>query len=224
MAPFLRSAPGLILLTLLLTLAASLPVSFGFSRDTLSGASALAATAVLALGLVPALIVRNIYKEPLAAYGFRLPLITHRTLVVFAIALIGSMAPLMFFLDMPEFRAFYSLSGHSLFAVLLFLGPISLAYYLAEEFLFRGFLTFALFRHTGLWMFPIIAAVFGLLHVGKPSLEILYATGVSLLLSWLSLESKSFLPSAIIHFAIALLFTLAANLLYPAIAPGSFQF
>lgn len=220
----LRSTPVLILLALALVLGANSPVSLGVSRSSLEGSILLAGFALVFFVCIPALIIRFLYKEPLTAYGFRWPLITKRTLGIFAVALLAGALPFIFLLPLPEFQSFYSLEGHPLYAVLLFLVPISLTYYFAEEFLFRGFLTFGLFTRIGYWTLPLLAIVFGLLHTGKPTLEIAYAGLVAVMFSWLSLETKSFVPAMLLHFVLALSFTLAVNLWYAPVTEGAFRF
>jgi membrane protease YdiL (CAAX protease family) len=220
MERLLRTAPALVLLALLLASLASLPLSFGIPRDTLEGAFALTLSGALFLGAVPALVVRFIYKERLADYGARLPLVSRKSLAAFLLAAAAAFLPLPFLLQSPEFRDFYSLSGTPWYAAALFLGPLSLIYYASEEFLFRGVLAFALYRRLGYWMFPVLAALFAALHLGKPPLEAAYAALVSVAFSWLSLSSRSFLPAAFLHFIAALAFALASNYLFPGGGAG----
>ncbi len=207
----LRTAPALVILTLVLATLASLPLAFGASPDTFLGAAAVAGAALIFLAGAPALIVRSIYKERLAQYGMRLPVLSKESAAAFLAAAAASFLPLFYFAALPEFQAFYQLP-QPLSSALLALVPLSFLYYLAEECFFRGFLTFALWKRAGLWMFPMLAALFALLHFGKPPLEIAYAALMSFPLCWLSLASKSFFPAALIHFLAALSLTIAANL------------
>ncbi len=214
----LKTGPALILLTFVLAILASLPSSFGFPRDTIAGVSMLSASAVLFFFLVPAFIVRVIYKESLTTYGYNLPPFTKKTGFRVLLAFLLLLVPLLFLIQNTEFQSFYALGDIAPLTVVLFLGPVALLYYLAEEFLFRGFLLSSLFARFGFISFPILAGLFGVLHAGKPFLEMFYAVYATLILSWLAYVTRSFLPAALLHWLIALIFTLTVSVLFPTTA------
>src|SRR5439155_14807947 len=77
-------------------------------------------------------------------------------------------------------------------------------YLLCWEFFFRGFMTFGLSRAFG----PVIAVGiqaigFGILHYGKPGLEMYSSFGGGIVLGWLALRYRSFYPCFILHWAIS---------------------
>ncbi len=213
-----------VFIALILALASNIPFLFGFPLDAISTKVVVAASGLLFLGLAPVFIIKKVYKEPLSNYGFRLPELSRRSKTVLSVATLLTLGQIPFLLQIPEIREFYSLPEQSLYLSLVFLGFLSLIYFFAEEFLFRGFLTFTLFRKIGLWMYPVIALLFGLLHIDKPFPEMLWAVGFSLIFSWTSIETKSFIPAAILHFLLAFLVSIAINLFYPAVTPGSLSF
>ncbi len=96
------------------------------------------------------------------------------------------------------------------------LEPVLMAYALASygmylfcwEFFFRGFLLFGLQRSIGWWAVIAQAVAFGLLHIGKPMPEVICSFAAGLILGWLALKSKSFLPCFVLHWAASMTFDL----------------
>lgn len=76
-------------------------------------------------------------------------------------------------------------------------------YFFLWEWFFRGFLLFGLRRGFGWHALWLQAIPFGLLHWGKPPLEMASAFPGGLLLGLLAWRSESFLPCFALHWAIA---------------------
>ncbi len=79
-------------------------------------------------------------------------------------------------------------------------------YLFCWEFFFRGYLLLGLSRAIGWWAIVIQAAAFSLLHLGKPVPEFVGSFGAGVILGWIALRAKSFVPCFILHWAAALTF------------------
>ena len=91
---------------------------------------------------------------------------------------------------------------------------IHLAYMLAWEFLFRGYILNAIAPEIGKPAAVIVQCLpFAILHMGKPELESFASIAAGLYLGVLALRANSVLPCIILHFAAALTMDLYATLL-----------
>lgn len=197
-AHLLRSPVATTLLVATLAFVASLPMLAG-GHD--ASDFTLALSALIAFVVVPLLVVTYLYKESPRAYGFQLPARPLQALLLTVLVFIPHVLVVVWLSGRAEFRDYYGLVGTGMSVVLILL---SLLYYAAEEFLFRGFFFFSLLRHGRVLAYGANAAVFALFHIGKPSIEILFAAISALLLCWLSEKTQSFIPAAVVHAAIAL--------------------
>lgn len=141
-----------------------------------------------------------------------------------ALAALAALSQIPLLLKYESVRQFYLLPEQPLYLTLLFIGPLALIYYLSEEFLFRGFLGFTLYKNIGLASIAVIAILFGVLHAGKPFEEIWWSVGFSIIFSWVSIETKSFLPAALLHFLLAFVISVVVNIFLPGVGAGTFRF
>lgn len=204
---FFRTVPGLILVVVTLVLGASLPIALGLEETSALGLTALAFSAVVLFIGAPFCLIRFVFKESLHEYGWRLPHKPQEAFFLSAGVLAFLSIPIVLLSGRPEFRAFYDLGAISSEVLFLFF-PLSVVYFVAEEFLFRGFFFCALRKRIPAWAITIDAITFGLLHFDKPPLEMAFAMGVAALLSWLTLRTGSFLPAAGVHFVMAVVLSL----------------
>jgi membrane protease YdiL (CAAX protease family) len=164
----------------------------------------------LLLLFVPLLIVFFVFGEPPGKYGFRkgdaraagrlFVLLFTPCLVVYVVAA-----------RMPAFQAYYPgypparfQAGELLFWEAAFNG----FYMFCWEFFFRGFLLFALLPALGSGAVALQAALFGIMHWGKPMPEfyVSFLTGAGLgVVAW---RTRSFLPTFALHAASAISFDL----------------
>ncbi|MDH7602725.1 MAG: CPBP family intramembrane metalloprotease [Armatimonadota bacterium] len=79
-------------------------------------------------------------------------------------------------------------------------------YLFCWEFFFRGYLLLGLSRAVGWWAVPLQAAAFGLLHFGKPVPEMIASFGAGIVLGWIALRARSFIPCFALHWAASLVF------------------
>jgi membrane protease YdiL (CAAX protease family) len=84
-------------------------------------------------------------------------------------------------------------------------------YMFSWEFIFRGFMLFGLKERFGSLAIWIQAIPFAIMHLGKPELETLSTIFGGAAFAYVDLESKSVLPSVVIHWGIYMLMVLAAT-------------
>jgi membrane protease YdiL (CAAX protease family) len=83
-------------------------------------------------------------------------------------------------------------------------------YFFCWEWFFRGFLLFGLWRGFGAWAILLQAIPFGLLHWGKPPVEVAGSFVAGVALALLALRGRSFLPCFGLHWAVAATMDLAS--------------
>ena len=173
-------------------------------RSTLSGASFATIKVFIFLLIMPLCIVRFVFGRQWNEFGWQLPenkLFAVRGTVLVILAL---MPAIFLFSKDAAFQAYYGASQLPFFEFLLGSVVLSAFYYVAEEFLFRGFLLFGLvgkIGYHGVWVSNVL---FALAHFSKPLPEIAFSFSAGILFSYLALKTKSFVPAAIAHFAVAL--------------------
>jgi len=90
---------------------------------------------------------------------------------------------------------------------------IYLFYYIAFEFFYRGFLLNALRPHIGLVAAILIQAIMSVLvHVGKPTAELIASIPAAFLFAWIALATRSIVYAIGLHWAIGILNDLYAML------------
>jgi membrane protease YdiL (CAAX protease family) len=114
---------------------------------------------------------------------------------------------------MEEFRSYYSLSSFrfSQQREMVEFALRQLVYMFSWEFVFRGFMLFGLRERLGPLAVWIQAIPFAIMHVGKPELETLSTIFGGAAFGYIDLESRSVLPSVIIHWAIYVMMVVAAS-------------
>lgn len=184
------------------------PPVFDYSYSSLFVKIILAVTGMLVL---PWLTVKYIIKKNPAEFGWSWPQDPKLTWSLAVIFVLINLPALVLFSKNADFQRFYRLYdiGFTLFLAAGVVLP--LIYYLAEEFLFRGFLFLGLWPKLGWHSFWITNAIFALLHWGKNFWEIPYSFVMGLLLCQLTLKSKSFIPAALVHFLLALTLNILVN-------------
>lgn len=79
-------------------------------------------------------------------------------------------------------------------------------YLFCWEFFFRGYLLFGLQRSIGWSAILIQAIAFGILHVGKPGIEVIASFGAGVILGIIALNAKSFVPGFVLHWLASMTF------------------
>jgi membrane protease YdiL (CAAX protease family) len=166
---------------------------------------ALALERLVLFGLVPLLTVLVLFRDDPRRYGLRLG----SWRVGLGLAFGGSllMTPIILVVArIPEFQSFYAQSAGPLPGMLL-TNVLDLA---SAEFLFRGFLMFALLRVAGPIAVLVATFPFVMTHLGKPEAEMLSTLGGGLVFGWIDWRTGSIVWSALFHVWILTLVILAA--------------
>lgn len=160
------------------------------------------AFAALGLGLALVLAAARWGGEPLARWGLAtgdwrwwLP----RTAAAAVLIVIGATAAMHLSAEMREFYPWYRPARHH--ADQLLRQQVGLALdFIGWEYLFRGFLLFALARRGDVVAAILFqAAVFFLLHKGKPDVELFLSLPGGILAGWFCWRAGSFLPLWVLH-------------------------
>lgn len=167
----------------------------------LGGALYAFASAFVLLGVVPLLIVRFVFREPLAAYGVRLGDASFgwKAVLVLAPIFLLSTFPSS---RMPDFLAEYPLNAHAGESAATFAAHVGAYafYYLGWEFFFRGFMQFGLRSTLGDWNAILVMVIAScLVHIGKPVGETLTSILGGLIWGVLAFRSRSLLYGVITH-------------------------
>jgi uncharacterized protein len=179
---------------------------------------------LIGLFWVPVLSILLILREEPAQYGFTLGA-SKKVWLITAVAFVGIVVLMLFVSRWQAFQDYYPLFRRypefrsSLFGQYPRVSPWNVAplamvyaeasygmYLFCWEFFFRGYLLLGLARSIG-WSAVLVQAVaFGLLHYGKPGIEVAASFGAGLILGIIALNAKSFVPCFILHWAAALSF------------------
>ena len=143
-------------------------------------------------GLVPMLVIVLAFRDRPSRYGLRLG--NARTGALLTIAGCLVMTPIVLWIAaLPDVRAYYAPSATDL-AQLVVTNLIDLT---ATEFLFRGFLMFALIRVMGPFGVLVATMPFVFAHLGKPELELFSTLGGGLIYGWLAWRTGSIVWGAL---------------------------
>lgn len=155
--------------------------------------------------LVPLLLIVLVFRERPAAYGFSLGdwrAGLKWTLVAWAVA-----APLLYLAGRTPDMAAYYLRYEQPLAGILLNAALDL---IGWEFLFRGFLLFALYRVAGPSAIILQAVPFALAHLGKPALETFSTIFGGAFFGWVAWRARSFLYPFLIHWYVSVFVVLVA--------------
>jgi membrane protease YdiL (CAAX protease family) len=201
----IRSATGIIVISLIFLITNVYVLRFfDFSSKNRSAALFLAVfVAVIAMGVLPYLAIRFVFKSNPREFGFRFPENFNQSLILSLLAFCVLVLPVLIFSRFEVFRSYYAFQDLSLSSLMIIGIILPFFYYLAEEFFFRGFLFWGLWRNIKYDSFWLTSFIFALFHIGKPPPEIVYAFLAGLVLAYLGFRAKSFLPPALVHFALA---------------------
>jgi len=164
---------------------------------------------------LPVLIMAFVGRGELSQYGLARGDGARGALFAF-LMYVPMVVVLWFASQRADFQQYYPLDKRILHdAAYAIYFELAYGYYLfCWEFFFRGFLTFGLYRWIGWWGVGLQAVAFGLMHMGKPIPELISSFGAAVILSWVALRVKSFLPCFWTHWAVSM--TLDLMLIYRA--------
>ncbi len=172
-----------------------------FGNEGLASALYTFSSSLILLGLLPALMIKFVFHEPLSLYGVRLG-DWQLGLKAFLI-----LAPIMMALTFPSsrmqsFTAEYPLykgaggsPSHFMFYSLLYV-----VYYVGWEFFFRGYMQFGLGKRLGDWNAILVQTLAScLLHIGKPDAEIYSSILGGIVWGIVVFRTQSLLPALLLH-------------------------
>lgn len=156
------------------------------------------------LFLVPVLVVRFIFREPLRDYGLCLGRVDiwGKYLLLFVVVFLPVAA---FASRLPEFNAFYPRYVPARFNPWLLFPSAAgwLVYFWAWEFFFRGFLLHGLGKRMGGIAIFLQTIPFTMAHFAKPELECYAAVVAGLVLGLMAWRGRSFVGAWLVHWIAA---------------------
>ena len=102
-----------------------------------------------------------------------------------------------------RFYPFYNRAGAGGLAFWIYEVGYGLQFVGVESF-FRGFMTFGLARRFGLLAVPIMTVPYTMIHFSKPMPEATAAIIAGLVLGYMALRSRSFVPGVFLHVGVAI--------------------
>jgi membrane protease YdiL (CAAX protease family) len=155
---------------------------------------------------VPMLVILLVFRESPAKYGFQVG-DWKAGLALTAVGCAGMTFVVAFVARTPVFQRYYALYVDPTIPV-----PLDTALDLfGWEFLFRGFLLFALYPVCGPYAIVLQAVPFTIAHFGKPELETLSCIFGGSAFGYVAWRTRSFLYPFLIHWFIATLTVLIAS-------------
>ena len=155
--------------------------------------------------VVPVLIIRFVWREPLSRYGLALGDVRtwSRYFLAFAAVVLPAMVVASRFPSIQQYYPRYPWARHSFGALILSeLGW--LVYFLAWEFFFRGFLLFTLLRRMPPALAIAVQTVpFAMMHFPKPEAEAFASIIAGVALGWMAYRGRSMVGTWLLHFLCA---------------------
>jgi membrane protease YdiL (CAAX protease family) len=166
-----------------------------------------AAGSVATYVLMPALVIRLVFRERIADYGlnFRGILGSGWLYLVMFVFMVG---PLALASQTEAFQAkypFYHLQPGELFWPRLWIWEMAyVCQFFALEFFFRGFMLHGLRQRFGIYAIFVMTVPYCMIHFGKPMAETFAAIGAGIVLGLMSLKTRSIWFGACLHVAVAM--------------------
>jgi len=160
---------------------------------------------LLYFGLIPLIFV-IIFRQQPREYGIQIG--DYKIGIFFTLTSCFVMTLLMLVIaPTSDFRAYYGGNVDQFWVVVQNYGLDLLGW----EFLFRGFLIFALLPVCGPYAIFLQAVPFTIAHIGKPEIETYSCIFGGAFLGWLAWRTRSFLYPFIIHWYLAIITTLLSR-------------
>ena len=156
--------------------------------------------------VLPLVTVLFIFREKPSLYGFQVG--DWRAGLVFSLAgCIITLMIMLFVAQMNDFKAYYAPQAEPILQLTVRTGLDLFGW----EFLFRGFLLFALFPVCGPYAILLQAVPFTIAHIGKPELETVSCIFGGSLFGYIAWRTRSFFYPFIIHWFLAIITILIAS-------------
>ncbi len=163
-----------------------------------------ATTSIILRIAIPLMVIWFVFKEPARDYGFRMWEKGHGWIYAgFYFFMLPIIVTVSFVPSFNKKYPFYDQAGDSIGQFVIY-ELTYLTQFVSLEAFFRGFFVFALFKKLGYYAVPIMTIPYCMIHFGKPAPESLGAILAGMALGYLALKSKSWLPGALLHFAVGI--------------------
>ncbi len=166
---------------------------------------------IIAFVIIPVLVIKFVFKEPVRDYGLRIGALGKHKLWYFLLGV-----PIVFFALLASFREdfvshypFYSMAHRSWVDLLAWQLIYSIQFF-CVEFFFRGFLLQSCRIPLGANAIFVMCLPYMMIHFQKPWLEASGAILFGLFLGILAMRSRTIWGGVMVHIAIALTMDLAA--------------
>ena len=163
--------------------------------------------------IVPALVIKFLFKENLSDYGLRWKG-AFKDYWLYIVMLCVMIPLVAFFSTTASFQArypFYDLAqGEKLYHNFWIWEAFYFLQFFALEFFFRGFMTHGLKKRFGFYSVFVMTIPYCMIHFGKPFTETLAAIIAGMVLGCLSLKNKSIIVGFLIHVSVGLGMDMAA--------------
>jgi len=177
-----------------------------FNNPDWTGANYSFFTGLFLFGLIPILIIKFVFDEPLSLYGVQVGDWK------FGLLAVAIMAPVMIALTYPSSKDPQFLAEYPLFrgagasaAIFTSHALLYLTYYLGYEILMRGFIQFGLRSQLGDWNAILVqTAISTLFHIGKPDGEIFSAILGGLIWGIVVFRSRSLWYVLMVHWLLGI--------------------
>ncbi len=162
--------------------------------------------------LVPLGIIVWVLKQRPGDFGFRLRGIA-RHLPIYGLLWVAMLPLIVLASSLDSFQATYPFYDRAIEGGLqfwLYQGGYILQFVALEAF-FRGYMVFGLRERFGPALAIIIMTIpYVMVHFGKPTPEVFAAIGAGLILGYVALRSRSWVPGVFLHVAVALTMDVSA--------------
>lgn len=174
--------------------------------------SRLAALSYWALGqvliymIVPALIVKLVFRDKLSDYGLKLRGMFDNSWA-YLLMYLGIAGPVLWASTQPSFQhtyPFYHVEPGAPFWPRMIVWELLYALqFISLEFFFRGFMLHGCRRRFGAYSIFAMAVPYCMIHYHKPVLETFGAIAAGVILGYMSLRTRSIWGGAALHIAVA---------------------
>lgn len=157
--------------------------------------------------VIPAAVIKLVFRERLADYGVKLRG-AFSAAPVYAGMFVLMAPPVLFFSKTAGFQQqypFYRIAlDESLWPRFWMWECAYMVQFFALEFFFRGFMVHGTKHRFGVYSIFVMTVPYCMLHFGKPMPETFGAIGAGVILGYMSLRTRSIWLGAMLHVAVAL--------------------
>jgi len=161
--------------------------------------------------ILPVLVVKFVFRDPVQEYGVRIDR-NPRIFLLYFLMLSAVLPGVLWASGAPGFLRtypFYDQAANSWTELLLWESAYAMQF-VALEFFFRGFVLFSFARHIGAYAIFLMSVPYTMIHFQKPLPETIGAVIAGVALGTLALRTRSILGGVLIHIAVAWSMDLAA--------------